>query len=146
MTLASDAIDWIERSMPPSMMTKVTPVARMKSTAVSPASWSSVAGCRKTGWAMPTIATRTTSVASGSHCRSRFGPSLSMSAFIAGAQTMCPMRSTWRGLWPGSASVAKVISPSRITSTVWLRPIVSSSVSEVRMTATPSAVTARTSS
>ena len=35
MTLASEAIDWIERSMPPSMMTKVTPVARMNSTAVS---------------------------------------------------------------------------------------------------------------
>ena len=50
MTLASEAIDWIERSMPPSMMTKVTPVARMKRTAVSPASWSSVGGLRKTGW------------------------------------------------------------------------------------------------
>ena len=49
MTLASDAIDWIERSMPPSMMTKVTPVARMNSTAVSPASWSSVDGSRKAG-------------------------------------------------------------------------------------------------
>ena len=47
MTLASDAIDWIERSMPPSMMTKVTPVARMNRTAVSLASWSSVAGCEE---------------------------------------------------------------------------------------------------
>ncbi len=61
-------------------------------------------------------------------------------------QTMCAMRSTWLGLWPGLASVANVTSPSRITSTVWLRPIVSSRVSEVRMTATPSAVMARTSS
>ena len=34
-TLASDAIDWMERSMPPSMITKVTPVARMNRTAVS---------------------------------------------------------------------------------------------------------------
>ena len=47
MTLASDAIDWIDRSMPPSMMTKVTPVARMNSTAVSLASCSSVAGCEE---------------------------------------------------------------------------------------------------
>ena len=47
MTLASDAIDWIDRSMPPSMMTKVTPVARMNSTAVSLASCSSVDGCEE---------------------------------------------------------------------------------------------------
>ena len=60
--------------------------------------------------------------------------------------TMCPMRSTCCGLWPGGASVRWVIAPSRMTRTVWLSPIVSSSVSEVRMTAMPSAVTARTSS
>ena len=57
-TLASEAMDWIERSIPPSMITKVTPVARMKSTAVSLASCKSVAGCRKTGCTTPTSATR----------------------------------------------------------------------------------------
>ena len=62
------------------------------------------------------------------------------------AHTICPIRSTCRGLCPGLAAVRWVISPSRITSTVWLRPIVSSSVSEVSTTATPSAVTARTRS
>ena len=35
---------------------------------------------------------------------------------------------------PGAASTRWVIAPSRITRTVWLRPIVSSSVSEVRIT------------
>ncbi len=61
-------------------------------------------------------------------------------------QTMCPIRSTWRGLAPGLASARWVIAPSRMTRTVWLRPMVSSSVSEVRITPRPSAVTARTSS
>ena len=49
-------------------------------------------------------------------------------------QTMCPIRSTWRGFAPGLASARWVISPSRMTSTVWLSPMVSSSVSEVRIT------------
>ena len=142
MTLANDAIDWSDRSMPPSMMTKVTPVARMNRTAVSLASCSRVEGSRNTGSITPTTVTRMTRVASGSHCRSlsTFSPLRDESI---GIYTMCPMRSTWRGLWPGAASVRCVISPSRITSSVWLRPIVSSSVSEVRMTASPSAVTAR---
>ncbi len=73
MTLASEAIDCMERSMPPSMMTKVTPVARMNSTAVSLARSKSALGCRKLGWAIPTRTTRTASVASGSHFRRSSG-------------------------------------------------------------------------
>ena len=100
MTLASEAMDWIERSIPPSMMTKVTPVARTNRVAVSPPSWSSVAGARNSGWSEPTIATRTTSVTTGIHRRSRSRSRRAVSAVATGAQTMCPMRATWSGLPP----------------------------------------------
>ena len=52
----------------------------------------------------------------------------------------------WSGFAPGIASKRAVIRPSRMTRMRWARPIVSSSVSEVSTTATPSAVRPRTSS
>ena len=48
-TLASEAIAWIDRSMPPSMMTKLTPQASTNSVAVSLASCSSVSAVRNRG-------------------------------------------------------------------------------------------------
>ena len=50
------------------------------------------------------------------------------------------MRSICCGFAPGGASARWVISPSRMTRTLWQRPIVSSSVSEVSTMATPSPV------
>ena len=62
------------------------------------------------------------------------------------AHTICLMSSTGRGFSSGLASHLCVMVPSRITSMVWLSPIVSSRVSEVRTIATPCLVTARASS
>lgn len=64
-TLASDATAWIDRSMPPSRMTKVTPVARMNSTAVLARRSASVSPLRKPGAAMPIATTRPTNKAGG---------------------------------------------------------------------------------
>ncbi|MCY1442445.1 hypothetical protein D9M71_588110 [compost metagenome] len=60
-------------------------------------------------------------------------------------QTMYWIRSTCSGFEPGMQSNDWAISPSRITRMRWLRPIISSRVSAVRRTATPSAVTSRIS-
>src|SRR5271166_7149098 len=57
----------MDRSMPPSMITNVTPVASTNKTAVSPARPRSVAGWRKLGWTIPTTRTKTTSVPNGNH-------------------------------------------------------------------------------
>ena len=70
-TLASDAIAWIDRSMPPSMMTKPLPQASTNSVAVSPASCSSASGVRNEGCSAPTSAISSTSVTSGVDCRRR---------------------------------------------------------------------------
>ena len=60
--------------------------------------------------------------------------------------TMCSISSTCSGLLPAAASKRLVITPSRMTRMVWLRPIVSSSVSAVRMIPMPSSESARISS
>jgi hypothetical protein len=64
-TLAREATDWIDRSMPPSRITKVTPVARMNNTAVLLSSSASVSPVRNPGAASSMRMTRTTSRAGG---------------------------------------------------------------------------------
>ena len=54
-------------------------------------------------------------------------------------QTMCSSTATWLGLASAGASKRPVIMPSRMTRMVWQSPIVSSSVSEVRTMLTPCA-------
>src|SRR3954447_9313424 len=70
MTLASEAMAWIDRSIPPSMMTKLTPQARMNTVTVSLASCSSVLTDRKRGSTAPIPTTSTSSVMAGTHRRS----------------------------------------------------------------------------
>ena len=100
MTLASEAMDWIDRSMPPSMMTKVTPVARMKRTAVSPASSSSVAGCRKTGCSDADERDEDDQRRERQPLAQAVGAEAGDAA--PSPQTMCPMRSTCCGLRAGA--------------------------------------------
>src|SRR3954452_22606033 len=69
-TLASEAMAWIERSIPPSMMTKVWPVASTNRVAVSAARTSRLSTVRNCGVTVPTTAHRATSVRTGIHCRS----------------------------------------------------------------------------
>src|SRR3954452_21349717 len=69
-TLASEAMAWIERSIPPSMMTKVWPVASTNRVAVSAARTSRLSTVRNCGVTVPTTAHRATSVRIGIHCRS----------------------------------------------------------------------------
>ena len=135
----SEATDWIERSMPPSMITKVTPTAMTNSVAVSEASTSSVCGRQELG----------RDHADHDHQQRRASPAASPAADVAARpdgtrshappphQTMCSISSTCSGFRPGLASKRSVITPSRITRMVWLRPIVSSSVSAVRMMPMP---------
>ena len=92
---------WIERSMPPSMMTKVTPVARMNSIAVSPASCRSVSPAAGTaGCDAPTMAhqddqrQRAAAIAAAVSSRG-WRPGRSS------PQTMCPIRSTCSRLVAG---------------------------------------------
>ena len=107
MTLASDAIDWMERSIPPSMMTKVTPVARMNSTAVSPARSMSARAARSSAATTPTSTTMSTaSVASGSHFLKSSGCSaLDSPVRIVGSDHVSDEVDLAR-LAPGLASVA----------------------------------------
>ena len=84
--------------------------------------------------------TSTTSVRTGIHCRRRVEAGPGDQRVAHPPHTMCPIRSTCsRLVRRARRRRAAVITPSRMTRTVWLRPIVSSSVSEVRMTAMPSA-------
>src|SRR5215212_4531933 len=69
-TLASDAMAWIERSIPPSMTTKVWPVASTNKVAVSAARTRRLSTVRNLGVTVPTTAHSATSVRTGIHCRS----------------------------------------------------------------------------
>ena len=53
MTLLNDATAWIDRSIPPSITTKVIPAARMKRVAVSAMTTNSVSTVRKLGCKAP---------------------------------------------------------------------------------------------
>src|SRR5215218_1638264 len=69
-TLASEAMAWIARSIPPSMMTKVWPVASTNRVAVSAARTRRLSAVRNCGVTVPTTAHKASSVKTGVHCRS----------------------------------------------------------------------------
>ena len=71
-TLASEAMDWIDRSMPPSMMTKLTPGRQHEEHGGVAGQLQQRRARRGTrAAASRPRAQSTTSVATGSHCRSR---------------------------------------------------------------------------
>jgi hypothetical protein len=103
MTLASEATAWIDRSMPPIRMTKVTPVARMNSTAVLASKSPKVSPVRKPGEPISTMAP----AARAGPAEWRPAPSQrqkaisDLSFFIAVApHTISRTRSTWSGFLP----------------------------------------------
>ena len=82
---------------------------------MSPASSSSVAGCRKTGLQRRRPAAHEHDERDRAAATGAAGRTPSRSRTRHGHHTMCPMRSTCCGLPPGLASKRSVTTPSRIT-------------------------------